>query len=130
MAMATIMAMRSTCGRGNVGVIATAGSRLIAGGYNGAPHGQDHCTAVGCDLSDGEEAGCQRAIHAEANLVAWAARAGVELEGATLYSTHSPCLRCAQLLAASRIAKFYFQRDYRLARLDILADAGVEIYKV
>lgn len=71
--------------------------------------------------------GCERAIHAEANLVAWSARHGVELLGALVWATHSPCLKCAQLLLAAGIDQFVYLEPYRLGRPDALADGGVEV---
>lgn len=38
------------------------------------------------------------ASHAEANLVAFAARAGIRTEGCTVYVTHMPCASCARSL--------------------------------
>ena len=38
------------------------------------------------------------ASHAEANLVAFAAREGISTDGCTVYVTHSPCAACARLL--------------------------------
>lgn len=127
--VARLFARRSTCERGQVGCIAVQDRRIVASGYNGSPPKASHCSDVGCDLSAGPDAGCQRAIHAEANVVAWAARAGVSLKGATIYSTHAPCLRCAQLLVSAGIYTFIFEQDYRAERLDILMDALVEIYR-
>lgn len=124
-ATAFLMATRSTCTRGHVGAVAVQDRRIVATGYNGAPPGRPHCTDVGCDLSAGEAAGCQRSVHAEANLVAWAARAGVGLAGALVYSTHSPCKKCAELLLSAGIAEFHFSREYRLGEVGILTQAGI-----
>lgn len=125
--VARLFATRSTCTRGQVGVVAVQGGRIVATGYNGSPPKAPHCTDLECDMSAGEEAGCQRAIHAEANMVAWAARHGASLEGAVVYSTHSACLRCAQLLVSAGISQFVFIEDYRAARLDIFAEGGVMV---
>lgn len=129
---ALLFAQRSTCTRGHVGAVAVQDRRIVATGYNGAPPGAPECIrpGVGCDLSLGGEAGCQRAIHAEANLVAWAARHGTSLLGATVYCTHSPCGACARLLLAAGISRFAFLKEYRLGRDDILIDGGVMVGQV
>jgi dCMP deaminase len=117
--------------------------RPIGGGYNGAPKFSPQCIdrGVGCEalVGPGEtldaikveqrlaEHGCQRAIHAEANAVAWAARQGVLLEGSTMYSTHAPCKGCAQLIVASKISTFFYVNDYRADRLDLLDQAAIQI---
>jgi dCMP deaminase len=132
--VAEIVRRRSTCLRGQVGVVIAQNGRIVATGYNGAPPGMPHCTDVGCDELtlyqewphegyEKVELGCQRAIHAEANAIAWAARAGVSVSGGTMYSTHSPCQNCAMLIVSCGIATVQYVRSYRAERLDIL-DAG------
>lgn len=125
MQVALLTARRSTCERGHVGAVAVQDRRIVATGYNGAPPGSDHCTVVGCDLSAGVEQGCQRAVHAEANLVAWAARSGVPLLGAVVYATHSPCRTCAQALLSAGIRAYHFTYPYRAGRNDLLLAQGV-----
>lgn len=126
-ATAFLMATRSTCTRGQVGAVAVQDRRIVATGYNGAPPGNSHCTDVGCDLSAGEAAGCQRSVHAEANLVAWAARAGVGLAGAMVYATHSPCKKCAELLLSAGIAEFHYSKPYRLGAAGLLTTSGIYV---
>lgn len=124
--MVKLIARRSTCLRGQVGCLAVQDKRVVATGYNGSPPGARHCLEVGCDIPEADpNAGCQRTIHAESNLVAWAARAGIQLSGAEVWSTHSPCQKCALLLVQAGIETFTYIRNYRLARPDLLADAGI-----
>jgi dCMP deaminase len=126
--IAELVRLRSTCLRGRVGTVAVRDNRIVATGYNGSPPGAPHCTEVGCDIPANDHSpGCQRTIHAEANCIAWAARAGVQMQGATVYCTHSPCLKCAQLLLSAGIERFVYARDYRLGRPDLLADAGIYV---
>lgn len=69
--------------------------------------------------------------HAEAAVVAKAARRGVSLGGAELYVTDFPCPPCAKLIAHSGIKRLYFERGY--AVLDgqrILKQNGVKIIRV
>lgn len=148
MQMAGLAAQRSTCNRGCVGVIIARGSRVVSMGYNGAPSGAPHCTDVGCDaqtvmvehkhpeggyyidVDNPIDLGCQRAVHAEANALAWAARNGIATEGSTLYSTHAPCLKCAQLIVTSGIVRVVYEQNYRLERLDILEEGKVTVDQV
>lgn len=125
-AMALLVAGRSTCNRGQVGAVIVQDRRPVSIGYNGAPPGMKHCTEVGCDPEDG----CERTIHGEANAIAWAARAGISVEGTTMYSTHSPCRSCANLILAAGITRFVYSYDYRLGRLDILDLANIQIEQV
>lgn len=127
MEVARVLAKRSTCTRGQVGAVLVLERRIIATGYNGSPPGAAECTDVGCDIQEGaESAGCQRTIHAEANVIAFAARHGQATAGAVLYSTHGPCLKCAQLIAAAGVSKVVFERPYRLTGgLDLLDDLSI-----
>ena len=108
MQVAYLFSKRSTCLRGQVGAVAVIDKRIIATGYNGAPEGFPHCTSETCNA----EKPCENTIHAEANLIAFAARAGIKLEGATLYCTHAPCKKCAQLILQSGISSLYFSQAY------------------
>lgn len=126
MGVARLFADQSTCLRGHVGAVIVRDNRVIATGYNGAPAGMKHCADVGCDLSAGDEAGCQRAIHAEANAIAYAARHGISTKDATLYCTAGPCLKCAQLIASSGIMAVIYEVPYRLPDgLDLIDAANI-----
>ncbi len=71
------------------------------------------------------------ATHAEARLVAQAARDGVSTDGAVMYVTDFPCPPCAKLIAASGISKLYFRDGYAvLDGQDVLEAAGVETVQV
>lgn len=68
------------------------------------------------------------ATHAEARLIAQAAREGRATAGAVLYVTDFPCPPCAKLIAAAGIARLYFREGYAvLDGQDVLERAGVEI---
>jgi dCMP deaminase len=71
------------------------------------------------------------ATHAEARLIAEAARSGIATEGAAMYVTDFPCPPCAKLIAAAGIAKLYFRSGYAVADgEDVLRAAGVELVQV
>lgn len=68
------------------------------------------------------------ASHAEARLIAQAAREGRATEGAVLYVTDFPCPACAKLIAAAGIVRVYFREGYAvLDGQDVLESAGIEI---
>ncbi len=70
-------------------------------------------------------------IHAEANIIAQAAKQGVALEGAAIFITTYPCPVCAKSVAMAGIKKVYYTEGYSLLDAeDILKGAGVEIVKV
>ena len=71
------------------------------------------------------------AVHAEARLIAGAARRGIATEGATLYVTDFPCPPCAKLIAGAGVAKLFYRTGYAvLDGNDVLAGADVEIAHV
>jgi dCMP deaminase len=68
------------------------------------------------------------ALHAEAGIIAEAARKGFALAGGSLYVSTFPCPPCAKLIAYSGIARCYFGSGY--AMLDgesILREKNVEL---
>lgn len=105
-----VMAMRSTCPRLSVGCVVVRDKRIIASGYNGSIHGDEHCVDVGCKVVDGH---CVRVIHAEQNALLQCARFGIPVEGADVYVTHLPCLQCTKSLIQAGIATVYYEEDYR-----------------
>lgn len=71
------------------------------------------------------------ALHAEAALIASAAKQGVSLEGAEIYVTTFPCPPCAKLVAYSGIKHVYYLEGYSMVDGEsILKEKGVEITKV
>lgn len=131
MEIANVVRTRSTCTRGSVGAILVVDKRIISTGYNGAPPGADHCEERGCDVSAGPEAGCQRAVHAEANAIAFAARFGVSVGGSSLFCTAGPCLKCAQLILSAGIAEVVYHVPYRLRDGEtLLIESGIKIRRL
>ena len=78
-----------------VGAVAVRDRRVLATGYNGFPQ---HIVDLPGRLLDREEK-LLRTVHAEANIVAQAARNGVCLDGSTVYVwPFLPCNTCCTLL--------------------------------
>jgi dCMP deaminase len=122
--VAHVMATRGTCSRARVGAVFALDGRILATGFNGAPAGLPHCDH-NCDCGGDEHspgyhddecrsvAPCEAAVHAEANAIAFAAKHGISLNGSTLYTTLSPCLRCAQLLVNAGVRAVCMSTIYR-----------------
>lgn len=110
--MARVLAKRSTCTRALVGTVIALDGRVLSTGYNGAPTGIQHCEHVNVTSSN-ESAGCETAVHAEANAIAFAAKHGVAIAGSTLYTTLAPCLKCAQLIINTGIVRVVIGKVYR-----------------
>jgi dCMP deaminase len=147
METATTFAQRSTCTRGRVGVVIAHEARIVMTGYNGAPPGLPHCDHTCADMPgcttitsvSGPETvrhdircpmgmACTTAIHAEANAIANAARYGVAIAGATLFTTMTPCLPCAQLVVAAGIISVWYLAPYRvMTGAEFLTSSGVSV---
>ena len=125
MQITEVVAKRSTCLRARVGATIIRDNRVVSIGYAGAPSRLKHCTENGCKIEDGH---CVRTVHAEANAIAFAAKAGIPTDGAEMYITHSPCKNCAKLIINSGIRRVTY-REYRGDGIELLDYAGVEVIR-
>jgi dCMP deaminase len=74
------------------------------------------------------------ASHAEANLIAFAARHGIRTAGCTVYVTHAPCAACARTLIQAGIEAVVFDRgttsmpedEFVVARV-MFGEAGMHV---
>lgn len=83
------------------------------------------------NFSKGVELELSTATHAEAALIAQAARDGRATAGAAIYVTDFPCPPCAKLIANAGFARVYYREGYAvLDGRDVLEAAGVEIVEV
>lgn len=146
MTICEIVAQRSTCWRSQVGALIVKEGRIVSMGYNGPVSGMPPC--VGRDpyldsldlrnpyfsTPEGQEysqrvcmgPGCTRSLHAETNAIAFAAKAGVSVEGCTMYCSMSPCINCAKVIVNSGIKVVKYLNEYRDASgLELLRAAGI-----
>ncbi len=136
MEIASVVAKRSTCLRIHVGAVIVKNGRILSTGYNGAPHGFEHCLDIGCirekeNVAHGTRHELCRAVHAEQNAIIQAALHGVSIEGATIYCTHQPCILCAKMLINGRIKRVVFQNGYPdEMSLKFLSEAGIEVTRM
>jgi dCMP deaminase len=118
-------ATRSTCDRKHVGAVIVRDKTILSTGYNGSIRGMPHCDDVG-HLMENEH--CVATVHAEANAIIQAAKNGVRIEGAELYTTASPCWNCFKLIANAGIVSVYYGEFYRDQRsLEIAGQLGIEL---
>lgn len=145
-----IVAQRSTCLRSQVGAILVKDGRIISIGYNGPVSGMPACEDIypwtKHDMNRGKlpsemvdslkqkacmGPGCTRSCHAETNAIAFAAKAGMSVDGCTMYCTMSPCINCAKVIVNSGIRKLVYLEDYRdQSGVDLLRRAGVGVLKL
>ena len=106
---------RSTCLRRRFGAVILKDDQIISTGYAGAPRGAPNCIDIGKCLREelkippGERYELCRSVHAEANAIINAARAGVSVLGGTMYlygenvkdggiAEANPCKMCKRML--------------------------------
>jgi dCMP deaminase len=125
MNIATQVATRATCTRKHVGAVIVRDRTILSTGYNGSIRGLPHCEDVGCVVEDGH---CVSTVHAEANAILQAARNGVAIGDAEIYTTASPCWPCFKLIANSGIRRVYYGEFYRDEKsLAVAREAGIEL---
>lgn len=136
MKLAIELADRSHCVRAHVGAVLAKDTRIISIGYNGPPAGTHNCDEEwpndGCARDS--KGSCSLALHAEQNAILYAAKNGSKVEGATLYTTLSPCIACARLILSSGISLVYYSKSYAVYKglpsdegVDFLRKFGVEV---
>ncbi len=129
------VSLRATCDRGKSGCVIVKDKRIISTGYVGSPPGTPHCDNEGHMFAKAlEEDGtvkshCIRTTHAEQNAICQAAKAGVSINGGTLYCTMTPCFVCAKLLVTCGILRVVAKKDYHASALskDLFRNAGVNL---
>lgn len=107
-----------------VGAVAVKDRRVICIGYNGTPEGENNC----CEFTDdyGTLITKPNVIHAEDNLIRFAQRHGISLEGCTLYITHCPCPNCCKHIVRAKFSRVVFSYIYKdMTGLPTLLDEGI-----
>lgn len=101
-------------------------------GYNGPPKGvEDHPSRRERPTK------YLFASHAEANVIAFAARKGIQTQGCSLYVTHHPCSACARALIQAGIVRVYvgpgttsMPKEEFSAAAQMFSEAGVEVVRM
>jgi len=112
---AQALAGRSSDWWRQVGAVAARAGQVLGFAWN---HHQptEYAPYLNGDPRDAFERGVRAdlstAIHAEASLIAGAARDGISLAGADLYTTTFPCPACARLIAEAGFVRCFFAGQY------------------
>lgn len=117
-----------------IGAVLVKDGKIIARGFNKHIPSKYHLDTFGDPRSNfnaGERYDLVLSIHAEAALVAEAARSGNDTSGASLFVTTFPCPVCARLICEAGIKKVYYRTGYSLMDAEkIMKHYGVEIILV
>ena len=112
-------AKHSACVSFQVAAVAVQDGRIVATGINGTPSGYCNCNN---SLLDHNKDGFNRElhhqwslvheVHSEQNLIATAAKNGIQLSKSTVYVTMTPCTDCMKLMIAAGIKRIVYRRQY------------------
>jgi dCMP deaminase len=109
-----------------VGCVIVKNGAILSSGLNGTPSGW--YTNV-CEDSTGITK--LEVRHAEHNAILKLARNGFSAEGATMFITHAPCLKCSFDIAEVGISKVYYKEEYRNSDgKDWLRKRGISVIKL
>lgn len=120
-----------------VGAIIVKDNRIISIGYNGTPSGWSNDCEEWIDdtnpFSDYDRILKTKpeVIHAEQNALYKLSGSNECGKGASLFTTHSPCIECAKGIYATGITNVYYHYDYRSdAGIVMLNKCGIEVVKI
>lgn len=114
--IAKVVSTWSSCYKHSVGCVIVKDNRIIATGYNGAPSGiepcrdRKYCYKNSLNIEKGTSM-CF-ATHAEQNALIQAAKLGISIDGATMYTTTEPCSVCAKLIINAGIKRVVYIEEY------------------
>jgi dCMP deaminase len=125
--IARAVAQRSTCLRRRVGAVIIREDQIISTGYAGAPRGTPNCIDLGycareaANIPSGERYELCRSVHAEANAIINAARAGTIVLNGTMYihvenidgsipETANSCLMCQRMIINAGLLNVIIRR--------------------
>ena len=143
MKVATETSQLSHAKKAKVGAIIVKNGRIISIGYNGMPSGwNNECEhwkpnegvlfdVPGEDLDVyGQWYTNAEVLHAEANAITKLAKSTESGEGATIVTTHMPCIECAKLIHQSGIVRVAYDKDYEASKgsgKEFLKQCGIEL---
>ncbi len=120
MGIAIAVRKRANCKGSRVGAVVVVGRHIVSTGYNGTPANMTNCTDGGCYRCANREkfppgAGYDLCIcvHAEQNAILAAARYGIAIEGAAVYTTMRPCFGCTKEMLQAKVEAVYFLHDWK-----------------
>ncbi len=116
MGIALAVRERANCKGQKVGAVIAVEARIVSTGYNGTPEKMVNCSDGGCVRCENRGKTYQSGsaydlcicVHAEQNAILSAARFGISVQGATLYSTTQPCFGCLKEMLQAKIKQVYY----------------------
>jgi dCMP deaminase len=131
--IAVTVSKRANCTGSSIGAVLVSDNRIISTGFNGTPQGFTNCLDGGCvrcrdrelkkkgrinEMSfpaldnDHKHFDLCICVHAEANALLSAARAGMRTDGSTLYVTHKPCFSCLKEAIQAGVCRVVYLEEW------------------
>lgn len=127
--IAEVVKTRSNDPSCQVGAVIVRGNNiLVSTGYNGFARGVQHHERR-LVKEPGSPEKLRWMCHAEQNAIYNAARVGVSVEGATIYTSKFPCLICTNAIVQAGIVRVH-TRDTKPYDDDLVADDGSRVITV
>jgi len=130
------IATGSKCVSRHTWAVIVKDNRILSTGYNWTPSWYVNCSDYWNweYTKEHHDWSYKYEIHAEMNAIVWAARNGIKIEWATLYSTYEPCFDCTRAAIAAGIKKIVYKEKYKhhswTELLDFLKANWVEIKQI
>ena len=127
------LAQQSFAERVKVGAVLVKNNQIISEGWNGTPSGFPNECEDYAYLDHGSEHPImsttkKEVLHAESNALMKVAKSTQSSDGATLYTTLSPCFECSKLLVQAGVKRVVYRDNYRdLTPISFLTTCEVEI---
>ncbi len=120
MDIALLTAKQSNCIKYQVGCVLVRNNRIILQGYNGTVTGFVNCNEkfreIDLNVSKNRKKHFDWSnaveLHAEMNIITYAAKHGIIINNSILYCTHKPCNNCLKHLVSAGIKKVIYYHDY------------------
>lgn len=109
------LAKGSKCVSRQTGAVIVQDGRILSTWINGTPKWYTNCNDYWNNTYTPEhhDWSYKYEIHAEMNALVWAARNGIKIDKAVLYSTYQPCFDCTRAILAAGITEIYYKEKYK-----------------
>jgi len=119
MTIAMAVRRRADCSGNRVGAVIVQDRRIVSTGYNGTPENMPNCSEGGChrcrersSYPSGTGYDLCICVHAEQNALLAAARFGIAVAGATIYTTMRPCFGCTKEMLQAGVLEVFYLHDW------------------
>ncbi len=132
------LSILSKCISKQVGAIIVKDGRIISTGINGTPPGFINCCDQfpnGCSREEHHKFSEMYEIHAEQNAIIRAAKSGISINNADLYTTLQPCNDCLKIICNSGIKRIFYSElydkfNFESEIINMLEKCNVKLIKV